>query len=41
MTSITIPESVERFGDEAFNNCASLKSINIPESVKSIGVAAF
>lgn len=41
MTSIAIPESVKRFGDGAFNKCASLNSIAIPSSVTSIGESAF
>ena len=34
-------ETIETIGDDAFNGCTSLKSINIPDSVKSIGSYAF
>ena len=38
---ITIPESVETIGDNAFLYCTSLTSVTIPESVESIGEGAF
>jgi hypothetical protein len=41
LTSITIPNSVTRIGDNAFAGCSSLNSITIPDSVTSIGDAAF
>lgn len=39
--SITIPNTVTRIGDGAFEGCTNLKSVNIPNSVTSIGSAAF
>ena len=36
-----IPNGVETVGDDAFNGCASLKSVKIPASVKKIGDEAF
>ncbi|MBP5410197.1 MAG: leucine-rich repeat protein [Prevotella sp.] len=39
--SITIPNTVEEIGTNAFENCKNLKSIDIPESVVSIGFSAF
>lgn len=41
LTTITLPDSVETIGDNAFGNCRSLTSINIPDSVTSIGGGAF
>jgi len=35
--SITIPDSVKRIGDNAFNSCRKLTAIVIPDSVESIG----
>ena len=40
-TEYAIPNSVIGIGDRAFENCISLKSINIPEGVTSIGEDAF
>ena len=40
VTSVTIPDSVTRIGNEAFVNC-NITNINIPESVTSIGNYAF
>jgi len=41
LTSITIPNSVTRIGEEAFCDCSALTSVTIPEGVTSIGEAAF
>ena len=41
ITSVTIPSSVTRIGDWAFERCFSLTSINIPSSVTFIGEEAF
>ena len=40
-TSFTIPDSVTRIGDSAFESCISLTSIAIPNSVTTIGANAF
>ena len=39
--SVTIPNSVRRIGDCAFQNCDSLTSVTIPNSVMYIGDWAF
>ncbi len=39
--SITIPNSVTRIGDGAFEGCTNLTSVTIPNSVTSIGDGAF
>lgn len=39
--SFTIPNTVKRIGDSAFNNCSNLSGITIPDSVESIGEYAF
>ena len=41
LTSIIIPDSVTRIGDDAFYKCTSLTSITIPDSVTNIGEGAF
>lgn len=41
LTSITIPESVNRIGGSAFRGCTGLTSITIPSSVQSIVDRAF
>ncbi len=41
LTSITLPESVERIFYYAFRNCTKLTSINLPEYVNYIGQGAF
>jgi hypothetical protein len=40
VTSVTIPDSVTRIGDYAFDNCIGLTSVIIPNSVTSIGEGA-
>ncbi len=41
ITSIIIPEGVERIGDGALDGCSSLKSVIIPSSVTYIGAGTF
>ena len=41
MTSITIPNSVTRFGERAFFNCTSLTSITIPNNNYFDGIALY
>ena len=41
LTSVTIPDSVKRIGDYAFDECTSLTSVTIPNSVTTIGTAVF
>ncbi len=41
ITSVTIPNSVTRIGEEAFRYCSGLSTIDIPNSVTSIGGCAF
>lgn len=41
MKGVTIPNSVERIGNDAFNNCQGLESIEIPDSVWYIGSKTF
>ncbi len=40
-TEITIPDSVTRIGEHAFEGCSSLVSVSVPDSVTSIGALAF
>ena len=41
LTSVTIPASVTKIGNDAFSNCGNLTSIEIPNSVTTIGNNAF
>lgn len=41
LTSIILPDGLQRIGESAFENCSGLKTINIPDSVKIIGKNAF
>ncbi|MBE6681006.1 MAG: hypothetical protein E7600_01800 [Ruminococcaceae bacterium] len=41
LTSISIPDTVVKIGERAFEHCSSLESIVIPNSVTSIGNRAF
>ncbi len=41
LIAVTIPESVEEIGSDAFQSCKGLTSITIPEGVKRIGTGAF
>ena len=41
ITSITIPDSVNAIGEEAFKGCSSLSEITLPDSLNSIGSSAF
>ncbi len=40
-TTVKLPDSIRRIGNEAFSQCEELESINIPESVEYIEDAAF
>lgn len=41
LTSIKLPECINKIGDRTFMGCSSLKSIDIPDSVTHIGNSAF
>ena len=41
VSSVSIPNTVTKISDSAFENCLSLTSVNIPNSVTSIGQSAF
>ena len=41
LTSVELPESMERIGDGAFYDCTGLTSIRIPEGVSTIGKETF
>ena len=41
LTSVTVPSSVRRIGDEAFSACRSLQSVTLEEGVTTLGKKAF
>ena len=41
VTSVTIPDTVTRIGNDAFSDCSLLTSLDIPNSVTTIGNRAF
>jgi len=41
LTTVYLPDTLERIGDRAFSGCTSLRGIYIPPSVRSIGSEAF
>ncbi len=41
LSSITLPDSLEKIENYAFSGCSSLESINIPKNVSSIGTNPF
>ena len=41
ITSVTLPDSITKIGNEAFANNPKLESVNIPDGVTSIGEGAF
>ena len=41
ITTLVIPEGVEKIEKYAFNSCSTLESVTIPDSVKSIGDHSF
>ena len=41
LASITINNSVQRIGEEAFKDCSALTTVTLPESLDSIGQQAF
>ena len=41
LTSVTIPSSITKIGDNAFSGCSGLTSVTIPSSVTEIGSSAF
>ncbi len=41
LTSVTIPESVTKIGNQAFLGCKSLKSVTLPANLEEIGSEAF
>lgn len=41
LTSVQLPDSLERIGDGAFWGCKSLTEITLPDGVKSLGKKAF
>lgn len=41
LTSVTLPDGLEKIADDAFFNCTSLKTLALPDSVTSLTGAAF
>lgn len=41
LTSVTIPDSVQYIGEDAFGNCTSLTNVRLSESLKSIEYGVF
>lgn len=41
LTSVTLPDGLEKIADDAFFNCTSLKTLTLPDSVTSLTGAAF
>lgn len=41
ITEITLPDGIVKICDEAFHDCAMLKSVTLPDSVREIGGRAF
>ena len=41
LTSVTLPDGLEKIADDAFFNCTSLETLTLPDSVTSLTGAAF
>ena len=41
LTSVTLPESIEIIGDEAFYGCSRIQELELPYSLKTIGTSSF
>ena len=41
LTSIVMPETINKIGRGSFQNCSSLTSINLPDGITSIGESSF
>ena len=41
ITQVTLPEGITEIGEQAFDNCCALRSLNIPNGVTAIGNRAF